>query len=162
MVAAAYGRIVNTLSEAAFGVVPKISSYGTAKGGTLGFTRNLAVEGAKHGIRVNAVSPRADTRLSAPEMLARTYDLPAAAFKGAMDKMRPELVSPVAVYLAHESCALNGEVLVAGGGQVLRLAVIENEGITRPNLTPEDIADDLETVMDMSDAHLVTIETSPS
>ena len=39
MQAAGYGRIVNTTSEGALGMVPKNSSYGSAKGAVLGFTR---------------------------------------------------------------------------------------------------------------------------
>jgi NAD(P)-dependent dehydrogenase (short-subunit alcohol dehydrogenase family) len=159
MTNAGYGRIVNTFSEGALGTVPKNTSYGSAKGGVFGFTRTLALDGLRFGIKVNAVTPRANTRLAAPDVLAHTYDLPPETFKGVMDTMRPELVSPAAVFLAHESCELNGETLVAGAGQVLRLAVIENDGLTRENLTPEDIAENLESIMDMSAAHIVNVET---
>ena len=40
MVKAGYGRIVNTCSEAMLGMSPKNTSYGGAKGGVFGFTRN--------------------------------------------------------------------------------------------------------------------------
>jgi len=159
MMKARYGRIVNTCSEAVFGTVPKATAYGSAKGAVYGFTRNLALDGARHGIRVNAVTPRASTRLSAPSVLAHTYDLPENSFGGTMEKFRPELVTPAAAFLAHESCELNGEVLVAGAGQVFRLAVIANEGITKDNLTPEDIAENLEQVMNVSDGHEVKVGT---
>jgi NAD(P)-dependent dehydrogenase (short-subunit alcohol dehydrogenase family) len=59
-----YGRIVNTVSEAMFGGIPELTSYGSAKGAVFGLTRNLATEGANHGIRVNAIAPRAYTRMS--------------------------------------------------------------------------------------------------
>jgi NAD(P)-dependent dehydrogenase (short-subunit alcohol dehydrogenase family) len=159
MAKAGYGRVVNTFSEGALGTVPKNSSYGSAKAGVLGLTRTLALEGAGHGIQVNAITPRAETRLSAPDVLARTFDLPPETFTGVMATMKPELVSPAAVFLAHESCPLNGETLIVGAGQVLRMALIENDGITRKNLTPEDIASNVEAIMDMSMANVVTVES---
>ena len=63
--AAGYGRVVNTASEAMLGGIPELTSYGAAKGAVFGLTRNLATEGARHGIRVNALAPRAYTRMSA-------------------------------------------------------------------------------------------------
>jgi NAD(P)-dependent dehydrogenase (short-subunit alcohol dehydrogenase family) len=158
LVACGQGRVVNTFSEGALGKVPKNSAYGSTKASVLGITRTLALEGGNRGIAVNAVTPRANTRFSAPEVLARTFDLPATTFEGVMDVMRPELVSPVVAFLAHQSCPLNGEVLVAGGGQVMRMAIVANEGITRPDLTPEDVADDLEHIMDLAGGHVVSVE----
>ncbi len=154
MARAGYGRIVNTTSEAVVGMVPKATSYGGAKGGVLGFTKALANEGGRFGIRVNAVVPRASTRLSAPWVLAKTYDVPEEAFisSGSMDRFPPEQVTPAAVYLAHESCALNGDLLTAGGGQVFRIAMVANAGITREGgVTPEDIAAEIDVLLDMSD-----------
>ena len=161
MLKAGYGRVVNTTSEGALGMVPKCTSYGGAKGGVLAFTKALANDAIRHGLRVNAVAPRANTRLSAPWVLAKTYDLSEDMFteSDTMEKFRPELVSPAAVFLAHESCRLNGEVLVSGGGQVMRMVIMENEGITKDALTPEDVADNLDRLMDLSDAHVVAVET---
>lgn len=154
---AGYGRIVNTTSEASFGIMPKLTSYGGAKGGVFAFTRNLASEGAADGILVNAVAPRASTRMSNPKTMAFMFDIPEEEVAAVMPSLPPELVSPAAVFLAHESCPLNGEVLVAGGGQVQRVAVVETRGITRENLAPEDIAAELHAVMDMTDSHLVGV-----
>ncbi|HET9732317.1 MAG TPA: SDR family NAD(P)-dependent oxidoreductase [Acidimicrobiales bacterium] len=151
------GRVVNTCSEAGFGTVPKNTSYGGAKGAVFGFTRSLALDGARHGVRVNAVAPRANTRLSAPPVLSHTFDVAAEAFAGVMDTMRPDLVAPVAAFLAHPSCRLNGEVLIAGAGQVMRLAVVRTRGIDRPDLTPEDVAADLGALMDMEAAELIEV-----
>jgi NAD(P)-dependent dehydrogenase (short-subunit alcohol dehydrogenase family) len=162
MIEAGYGRIVNTTSEGALGTVPKCTSYGAAKGAVLAFTKSLANDALRHGgIRVNAVAPRANTRLAAPSVLAKTYDLPEEMFTASetMEKFRPELVSPAAVFLAHESCPLNGEVLVSGGGQVMRMVIVENEGITKDDLTPEDVAENLDRLMDLSDATEMKVET---
>ena len=153
-----YGRIVNTCSEAAFGMVPKNTSYGGAKGGVFGFTRSLALDARRHGILVNAVAPRANTRLSDPDVLSHVYDAPKEAFTDAMQVFEPDLVAPAAAYLAHESCQLNGEVLVAGGGQVMRLAVIETPGLTRSPMTPEDVAANLKEILDTTGATVMEAE----
>ena len=152
------GRIVNTCSEAAFGMVPKNTSYGGAKGGVFGFTRSLALDASRHGILVNAVAPRANTRLSDPKVLSHVYDVPEDAFAEVMDSFVPDLVAPAAAYLAHASCHLNGEVLVAGGGQVLRMAIVQTRGITSPALTIEELATGIDTVMDTTDATVMEAE----
>jgi hypothetical protein len=72
----------------------------------------------------------------------------------------PELVAPAAAFLAHETCPLNGEVLVAGGGQVLRIAAFATKGIAHPDLTPEHIAAELDAVLDLADARQLTVQPS--
>ena len=156
MSSAGYGRIVNTTSEGLLGMVPKNSSYGSAKGAVLGFTRAVALDGARHGIRVNAVLPRAQTRMSTPDILSHVYDTPSEAF-GLMPQFAPELVSPAAAYLAHESCELSGELLIAGGGQVMRLALVETVGIRSDALTPEVVAESIEQVLDMDGGQVMTV-----
>jgi NAD(P)-dependent dehydrogenase (short-subunit alcohol dehydrogenase family) len=157
MQAAGYGRIVNTTSEGALGMVPKNSSYGSAKGAVLGFTRTSALDGARFGIGVNAVAPRAQTRMSTPDILAHTYDAPEEMFHGSMAVFDPDLVSPAAVFLAHESCALTGEVLISGGGQVMRLALLESQGIRDEHMTPELVAENIDKVLDLTDAQVMTV-----
>jgi NAD(P)-dependent dehydrogenase (short-subunit alcohol dehydrogenase family) len=156
-VRADYGRVVNTVSEAMLGGFPEMCSYGAAKGAVFGLTRNLATEGVKHGIRVNALAPRAHTRMSASqaEKLASMLSISQADMDAINASMPPDLCAPGAVYLAHGSCALNGEILQVGMGGAARIAVIQTPGITTPSLTPEDIADSLETVMNPSDAQIV-------
>src|SRR5262249_54308213 len=66
-VAAGYGRVVNTTSEAMLGGLPGLCSYAAAKGAIFALTRNLATEGVPHGIRANAIAPRAHTRMSAAD-----------------------------------------------------------------------------------------------
>jgi NAD(P)-dependent dehydrogenase (short-subunit alcohol dehydrogenase family) len=123
-----YGRIINTSSGAGiFGNFGQ-TNYGAAKMGLVGFTRVLAVEGAKNNIKANAIAPVAKTRM--------TEDLlgPAA------DKLAPELVTPVVTYLAHESCDVSGEVYSVGGGRVARVFIGVTPGFVKADLTPEDVA----------------------
>jgi NAD(P)-dependent dehydrogenase (short-subunit alcohol dehydrogenase family) len=125
-----YGRIVSTSSAAGiFGNFGQ-TNYGAAKMGLVGFTRVLAVEGAKYNIKANAIAPLALTRMTE------------SLFSGAMaEKLQPGLISPIVAYLAHEECPVSGEVYSVGGGRVARVFIAETEGYHNANLTMEDVRD---------------------
>src|SRR6266511_4808973 len=91
-VEAGYGRVVNTVSEAMLGGIPQLTSYGAAKGAVFGLTRNLATEGAAHRIEVNAIAPRARTRMSESdaERLAATFSLDEETMAQIKASMPPE------------------------------------------------------------------------
>jgi hypothetical protein len=155
------GNMVNTASEALLGNVPKAASYCGAKGGVFALTRALALDGKRLGVRVNQICPRGNTRLSAPEVLAFHFDAPIENFYGEFfDGMKPEYVSPAVAYLAHESCTLTGQTLISGNSQVKLLACYESEGIsvTDHEIAPEDIAANIDKIMDMKDAVLMDID----
>src|SRR5262249_45633400 len=88
------GVVINTSSTSALNGNFGQCNYGAAKGGIAGFSRCLAIEGKKYGIRVHILAPVAYTRL--------TSDL--AGFDN--DKMKaqldPALVSPLIVFLASD------------------------------------------------------------
>jgi NAD(P)-dependent dehydrogenase (short-subunit alcohol dehydrogenase family) len=155
-VEAGYGRIVNTVSEAMLGGIPELTSYGSAKGAVFGLTRNLATEGVKHGIRANAIAPRAYTRMSASssDTLSEIFAMSKETIDEINASMPPELCAPAAAFLAHESCPLNGEVLLIGMGNVSRIAAVRSQGIFKSPLTAEDIAQNLDQIMDLNDAHV--------
>ncbi|WEH13026.1 SDR family NAD(P)-dependent oxidoreductase [Streptomyces sp. VNUA24] len=146
------GRIVNTVSASLLGV-PDMVHYGSAKGAVYGLTRNLAVAGHTAGIKVNAVAPGAGTR-----MVELTGDtLPEGMLEYMMTSMPPELVSPVAAYLAHESCAVNGEVFNVAGGLVNRMVMVNTTGIVDPDLTPETVAERIEEILGTDGAQPVAM-----
>ena len=153
---AGYGRVVNTVSEAMLGGIPELTSYGAAKGAVFGLTRSLATEGLAHGIRVNAIAPRAYTRMSAAhsEQLSAVLDMPKEVMDAINASMPPEMCAPAAAFLAHESCALNGEILQIGMGTVARIAVVHAQGLAKSPLTAEDIAHNLDVIMDLADARV--------
>jgi NAD(P)-dependent dehydrogenase (short-subunit alcohol dehydrogenase family) len=151
------GRIVNTVSEGPLGIHAMMTAYGGAKGGVIALTLALAAEAAKYNIAVNGFSPRVATRMSSPEVMSHVYGRPAESFNKLGQVFPPELCSPAAVYLAHESCPLNGVMLACGGGQVLRMAIMQNQGHTSENLTPEEIAANIDKVIDMSAAKNVGV-----
>ncbi len=153
-VRAGYGRVVNTVSDAMLGGFPELSSYGAAKAAVFGLTRNLATEGLPHGIRVNAIAPRAFTRLSAShsDKVAEVMSMTKETMDEINGSMPPDLCAPAAAFLAHESCPLNGEVLQTGMGSVARIAVVFSQGIWRLPMTAEDIAENIDTIMNLGDA----------
>ena len=122
-----YGRIVNTSSASGlFGNFGQ-ANYGAAKAGLAGLTRVLALEGASHGIKVNAIAPIAATRMT-QDILG---DLAA--------KVSPSSVSPLVAYLAHEECSVNGHVYSVAGGRIARIFVAETHGVVLSVNTPEEI-----------------------
>jgi NAD(P)-dependent dehydrogenase (short-subunit alcohol dehydrogenase family) len=134
-----YGRIISTSSAAGiFGNFGQ-TNYGAAKMGLVGFTRVLAVEGAKYNIKANAIAPLALTRMTETIM-------------GALgDKLDPGLVSPLVAYLAHEDCPVSGQTFSVGGGRVAHVFIGETQGFTKADLSLEDVRDNWGTITDQSD-----------
>ena len=129
-----YGRIVSTSSAAGiFGNFGQ-ANYGAAKMGLVGFTNVLAVEGAKYNIKANAIAPLALTRMTENIM------------GGLGDKLDPALVTPVVAWLVHEDCPVTGEVYSVGGGRVARVFIGEAPGYYKADLTPEDVAANVEAI----------------
>ena len=50
--------------------------------------------------------------------------------------------------LAHESCPVNGEILVSGGGRLARVFLAETRGIVAPGLSPEGIVERWDAIVD--------------
>jgi NAD(P)-dependent dehydrogenase (short-subunit alcohol dehydrogenase family) len=157
LVKAGGARLVNTISEGPTGMHERGTGYGGAKAGVIGLTLSLAAETKYHGVGVNGFAPRIATRLSAPDVLAHVYGRPAEDFAKNMAMYPSELSSPAAIYLAHESCPLNGVLLVSGGGQVMRMAIMENQGYRTENVTVESISANIGQIIDMNDCTHVGI-----
>jgi NAD(P)-dependent dehydrogenase (short-subunit alcohol dehydrogenase family) len=134
MVERGSGRIVMTTSTGILGL-PNNVSYATAKAAVIGMTRSLATAAAPHGIAVNAIAPAAFTRMAGPE--------PPNA-----DAMAPELVAPMAAFLAHEACPVNGEVYVAGFGRFARLFLASTAGALIERPTIEGVAQQWDAIND--------------
>jgi NAD(P)-dependent dehydrogenase (short-subunit alcohol dehydrogenase family) len=135
-----YGRIVMTTSIAGLYGNFGQTNYSSAKMGLVGLARTLALEGARRGIRANVISPGAYTRMTEGLMPAEHADAAAARH-----------VAPAVAYLCHADCELSGEVLHAANGRVSHIFVGETLGIYRPELTLEDVAENIERIMDRSE-----------
>jgi NAD(P)-dependent dehydrogenase (short-subunit alcohol dehydrogenase family) len=158
MVAAGYGRFVNVTSESVFGM-PKLTSYGSAKGACFALTRNMAADSSDTGIQVNGIMPRGSTRMANANAMSILMGVPEETLPPIMPGMPPEQVAPAVAYLAHESVPYNGEIFAVGSGTLERVVVLETKGITlsseRP--TPEEIAENIATTFDIDDARLVGV-----
>jgi NAD(P)-dependent dehydrogenase (short-subunit alcohol dehydrogenase family) len=135
-----YGRIVNTASAlGAFGA-PHSAPYVTAKAGIIGLSKAAALDNAAADIRINSIAPIAYTNL-AKDFFDNHPTVDVA-------KLTTAKVSPAVLYLAHESCSLNGELLSVAAGRVARICTITAPGLYSEDLTSEQLADNLGTVMD--------------
>jgi NAD(P)-dependent dehydrogenase (short-subunit alcohol dehydrogenase family) len=108
------GSIINTTSAAHMGNFGQ-ANYSAAKGAIASMTYTLAIELARYGIRVNAVSPAATTRLS-------------QTFKGPDGKeiempfLDPALNGPMVVFLcSDEGSYVTGQVFGTGADRVVLL-----------------------------------------
>lgn len=138
-----YGRIVLTSSVSGiFGAFGQ-SAYAAAKMGMLGLMNVLALEGRSHNIRINCLSPGADTR-----MLALMDGVDA---ENPREAMHPRLVSAAALLLASED-APTGLVIHALGNQYFRSEIIRNPGVTLAlDASYEDLLEHKEELLDMSE-----------
>ena len=149
------GRILNTCSAAGILGAERMSNYGAAKTGLIGFTRVLAAEGAGHNIKVNAIAPIAYTRMLAHAVdgAGRQDDEAAQAILDDLvaqylQKLDPALVAPVAAFLTHRKCPVSGEIYTVGAGHVARFFVGRTKGFYRSGLSVEDVRDHLDEIRD--------------
>jgi NAD(P)-dependent dehydrogenase (short-subunit alcohol dehydrogenase family) len=114
------GAIVNISSGTPFRGVPFLLHYVTSKGAIVAFTRALAKELGRDGIRVNCVAPgftMSDGVKQHPEVVEKLRDVSVAARTIQRDQ-EPEDVVGAAVYLAGPSAAfVTGQTIVIDGGQ---------------------------------------------
>lgn len=125
------GSLVNVGSEGMMGY-RDMGAYAATKGAIASLTLGWAHHLDETGVRVNAVAPNAQTRMSPSD--GRGNPLP-----------RPEAssVAPVVVYLLSEaSAALNGKLLKFNGTTLAPIipASVSPAGETRGSWTADDIA----------------------
>ena len=105
-------------------------AYAAAKGGVVAFTKSLAYEYAKNGIRANVIAPgvvrteRSIKRWENKDWLLAEKPTPAAQARLAIQKNypfsvgEPQDIASIAVFLAsNESRMLTGTVIAADGGR---------------------------------------------
>jgi len=114
-----YGRIVFTTSAAGLHGNFGQSNYSAAKMALVGLMNTVKAEGAKYNVRVNTVAPIATTRL--------TEDILPPDLK---ERLGPELVAPLTLYLCSEQCPESGGIYHAGMGLFGRAAIVTGPGTT--------------------------------
>jgi len=123
------------------------ANYGAAKAGLVGLSNVIAIEGEKYNIKTNIIAPVAASRMTESIMPAEV-----------LAKLRPELVSPLVVYLCSEGIDVNGEYYEVGAGAISRLETLRSTGIAlNPDdgLSVEQVADNWEKINDMTDANIL-------
>ncbi|QLL07737.1 SDR family NAD(P)-dependent oxidoreductase [Mycobacterium vicinigordonae] len=133
-----YGRIVLTSSIGGLYGNHDVANYAAAKAGVIGLSNVVALEGAAEGVRCNVIVPSAVTRM------ADGIDI------SAYPPMGTDLVAPVVGLLAHESCPVSGEMLIAIAGRVARAVVAESPGVQRLSWTVENVAEALYAIRNLA------------
>ena len=138
MIEQKYGRILMTTSSSGLYGNFGQSNYGAAKLALVGLMQTLSIEGAKYGIRVNALAPTAATRM--------TEDLMPPAV---LEALKPEAVVPAMLVLVSQH-APTRTILCAGAGSVEAAHISLSQGtwIGLDGHSPERLAEQLETICD--------------
>ena len=138
------GSIISTSStsglEGNFGQ----TNYGAAKAGIAGFTRCLAIEGMKAGIRANGIAPVALTRMTEDLAMFQKDDM--------KDRMNPALISPLIVYLASDlSKEITKRIFFVGAGTISEMRVVRTKGVTKTDdgglWEPDEIAGKIDEIL---------------
>jgi (3R)-3-hydroxyacyl-CoA dehydrogenase / 3a,7a,12a-trihydroxy-5b-cholest-24-enoyl-CoA hydratase / enoyl-CoA hydratase 2 len=137
-----FGRIIFTTSAAGLYGNFGQANYAAAKLGLVGLSNTLAIEGEKKNVRVNAVAPIAASRLTETV-------LP----KEMLENLKPEYVTPLVAWLAHDECTENGGIFEVGAGFFSKLRWQRTEGKTFKlgrEISPESLRGAWEQVTDFS------------
>jgi NAD(P)-dependent dehydrogenase (short-subunit alcohol dehydrogenase family) len=120
------------------------ANYSSAKLAVVALSRVVTLEGAAYGVRSNAVSPSARTRLalSTPGL---GDEVAPPGDPNAFDFFAPANVSPLIGWLAEERCPANAQVFHIGGNRLIsmRVAEIIHDLKTEGRWTPEALDEQL-------------------
>ena len=116
------GSIISTASIAGIAGSPNLAAYSASKAGIIGLTREVAIDYAKDGVRVNCVCPGAILTPMIERFVSGAPDP-----KKALDELaklhpigrigKPEEIANAVLFLASdESSFITGQVLAVDGG----------------------------------------------
>ena len=111
------GCIINMSSISGFDLKAGNSAYGVSKAAISAWTKTLAAEMGKYGIRINAIAPSlTDTDMASLMQKDASISMVQSS---AMKRMaKPEEIADVAVFLSSDkSSFINGEVIRVDGGK---------------------------------------------
>ncbi|MFT5782295.1 MAG: NAD(P)-dependent dehydrogenase (short-subunit alcohol dehydrogenase family), partial [Pseudomonas sp.] len=139
-----FGRVIFTASTSGIYGNFGQSNYGMAKLGLYGLTRTLALEGRKNNILVNAIAPTGATRMTEGLIPPQVFE-----------QLKPELISPLVVYLGSEACSETSGLFEVGGGWIGKVRWERSLGAgfdPRAGFAPEDVAAQWQQICDFTDA----------
>lgn len=124
MAAAGKGSIVNIASTCGIRATPNMASYSASKAALIHFTAVAAMEGARQGIRVNAIVPGQVQTAGTEEFSARAPDI-AAKTSDAIPMGRggqPEELAQAIVFMLSDAASyITGTALPVDGGKAAQL-----------------------------------------
>jgi len=140
-----YGRIIFTTSAAGLYGNFGQTNYSAAKTALIGFMNTVKLEGEKYNIKANTIAPVAATRLTEDVMPPDLFE-----------KLKPEFVAPLVLYLCSDQCPVSGRIYNAGMGYFNRAAILTGPGTVVGDgtevPTPEDVASKMKQIMSMEGA----------
>lgn len=129
-----YGRFLFTGSASAMFGHAWQANYASAKGGLMGLSHIVAIEGAAYGITSNLLLPTAQSRL-AQEMDAGFMEIPAFAaavqsadYAASADRLTAPFNTPLVVYLVSEQCTSTHGIYSANSGRYAKVRITVAEG----------------------------------
>lgn len=140
-----YGRIINTTSTSGIYGNFGQSNYAAAKSGILGFSRTIALEGAKYNIYCNTIAPNAGTAMTAtilPEELVQAF--------------KPDYIAPLVLALSSDKVpeGPTGKLYEVGSGWCGQTRWQRTGGVGFPvdvKLVPEEVAKNWSKIVDFND-----------
>jgi NAD(P)-dependent dehydrogenase (short-subunit alcohol dehydrogenase family) len=153
------GSILNVTSGAHFGI-PHMSAYAASKGAVASFTYCWSLELEGSGVRVNAISPLAKSRMGHESAIfVSKHNLGTIDNEGSPD---PSANTPAAVFLLSDAAAhITGQIVRIEGSQLALVAhpvVLEPVMTTDGYWTPDGVAQAFETTLS---ARLVPVGVRP-
>jgi NAD(P)-dependent dehydrogenase (short-subunit alcohol dehydrogenase family) len=120
------GRIITFSSGSGLFGNPGQANYGAAKAGISGLTKVAARDLGRYGITVNAICPVAGTRMTVTDAYLKARELRAKQGiqredrgTGEIERLDPDDVAPMVVYLASDQAAtINGQFFLCYGGAI--------------------------------------------
>lgn len=134
------GSIVNVTSGSQAGSA-SMAAYGASKGGIASLTYCWAVDLAGTGVRVNAVSPNANTRMA--QEFERFRRQSSGSAPGQNTGKSPESNAPAVVFLLSDAAsAINGQVVRVDGDELSLMThpAVLGQGLRSARWTVESVA----------------------
>jgi NAD(P)-dependent dehydrogenase (short-subunit alcohol dehydrogenase family) len=158
-----YGRFVFTGSASAMYGHAWQANYAAAKGGLMGLSHIVAIEGSAYGIKSNLLMPTAQSRLG-DEMTQGFMEIPefvqslqSADFSASAGRSTTCFNTPLVLYLASEQCQATHGIFSANSGRYAQVHICAAEGWVSPAgetpPKPEDIAAYFGQISDLGHFH---------